>query len=180
MEELIFATKADGKTMQLPREDASHPFLLREAFMEFGQFAAEFSRKIILLARSHPEQNPSESSQDNLRAARSIFSKWNIEILMLLYSQGAMGFQEIRRSLGLISTAILSQKLNGLQQKEIVQRSVISTRPPRVRYALTEDGLILVKLGEPLFLYLRFHDLTLSRETSSLKDRTHPNPSQPT
>jgi len=165
--------KAGGKIADLPREEALRSFLLLEAFLEFGQIAAEFSGKIVLLGRRLPEENEPASFQDALREARSVFGKWNMEILTLLHSERALGFQEIRRSLGPVSTAVLSKKLNWLEQREIIRRSVITTRPPRVRYALTEGGLTLFKLAEPLFLYLRLRDLIPSQESVSEKPK-HP------
>src|SRR5436190_856465 len=36
-----------------------------------------------------------------------------------------------------------------------IRRDVKPTRPPRVSYSLTDHGLTVAKLGEPIFLYLR-------------------------
>ncbi len=137
-------------------EEIFGPFLLQEAFLELARLAAEFSTKTFSLTESASRRDPSTSAQINLRNSKSIFGKWNIEILTLLSTQREMRFQEIRRSLGSISTAILAQKLNSLQEKEMIRRSVLGTKPPRVRYAITERGLTLARLSEPLFLYLRF------------------------
>jgi DNA-binding HxlR family transcriptional regulator len=35
----------------------------------------------------------------------------------------------------------------------LIRREVISQRPPAVRYSMTDDGLIVAKLGEPVFLF---------------------------
>ena len=141
--------------------------LLQKAFTEFARSAEEFSRKTSVLARSAVGQDFSTSAQVNLRIARSVFSKWNIEILTLLYIQRALGFQEICKSLGTISTAVLSKKLNVLQERELVKRSVLSTKPPRVSYSLTEKGLTAARLSESLLLYLGFSEGLHPEQTPS-------------
>lgn len=49
---------------------------------------------------------------------------------------------------------VLSEKLKMLEHQGLVQRMVMGSRPPGVRYSLTQSGLILARLGEPVFLYL--------------------------
>jgi len=50
---------------------------------------------------------------------------------------------------------VLSEKLKQLETKGLIRREVLSTRPPRVKYTLREKGLIVARLGEPVFLFLR-------------------------
>jgi len=80
--------------------------------------------------------------------------------------QGSSGFQEIRRGLGRISSRVLSSKLTRMQETGLVQRDVKPTRPPRVVYTLTERGLTVAKLGEPVFLYLRLSEPTKPTEST--------------
>jgi DNA-binding HxlR family transcriptional regulator len=84
-----------------------------------------------------------------------MFGKWSIEILSLLSDGGMMGFQEMRKELG-VSSKVLSAKLDQMQEVGIVHRRVMSTKPPRVLYGLEEKGKRVVNLGEPVFLYLRY------------------------
>jgi DNA-binding HxlR family transcriptional regulator len=126
--------------------------LLRERFREFSESASRFSRGI--------EPIPSrtglaETADLNLRIARTVFGKWSLEILVLLYTMKRLGFEEARRSLGKISSRVLSEKLKQLEGEGLVLRGVVSSSPPRVSYALTEKGLIVARLGEPVFLFLR-------------------------
>jgi len=102
----------------------------------------------------------------NVEIARTVFGKWSLEILTLLYMQGSSGFQEIRRGLGRISSRVLSSKLTRMQETGLVQRDVKPTRPPRVVYTLTERGLTVAKLGEPVFLYLRLSEPTKPTEST--------------
>lgn len=100
--------------------------------------------------------DPDENAQLNLRIARIVFSKWSVDILALLYTNRFIGFQELRKGLRTISSRVLSLKLKQMEGLGLVQRAVLQTRPPRVQYSLTEKGLKVAKLGEPVFLYLRF------------------------
>ena len=45
-----------------------------------------------------------------------------------------------------------------LEEEGIIERKVLNTRPPSVQYALTEKGLTIATLGEPVMLYLRFKE----------------------
>jgi DNA-binding HxlR family transcriptional regulator len=91
----------------------------------------------------------------NMEIARTVFGKWSLDILTLLYLRQGAGFQELRRSLGPISSRVLSSKLTRMQETGLIRRDVKPTRPPRVTYSLTEHGQTVAKLGEPVFLYLR-------------------------
>jgi DNA-binding HxlR family transcriptional regulator len=91
----------------------------------------------------------------NVDIARTVFGKWSLDILTLLYLRQSAGFQEIRRGLGRISSRVLSSKLTRMQETGLIRRDVKPTRPPRVAYSLTEHGQKVAKLGEPVFLYLR-------------------------
>lgn len=91
----------------------------------------------------------------NVEISRSVFGKWSLDILTLLHERQSAGFQEIRRGLGLISSRVLSSKLTRMQDAGLIRRKVQPTRPPRVSYSLTEHGTMVVKLGGPVFLYLR-------------------------
>ena len=91
----------------------------------------------------------------DMEIARTVFGKWSLDILTLLYLRQGAGFQEIRRSLGRISSRVLSSKLTRMQDSGLIRREVKPTRPPRVMYSLTDHGQTVAKLGEPVFLYLR-------------------------
>jgi DNA-binding HxlR family transcriptional regulator len=89
---------------------------------------------------------------------RTIFSKWSIEILTVLYTVNPIGFEGLRKSLKGISSRVLSTKLKMLEDRGLIERGVLNTRPPKVQYALTEKGSTISTLGEPVLLYLRFKE----------------------
>jgi DNA-binding HxlR family transcriptional regulator len=116
--------------------------------------AAKFSEQIVETVAG-TDREPLRRAEVNVEIARTVFGKWSIEILALLYHIGTVGFEELRRRLGSISPRVLSQKLKLMESQGLVERSVKTSRPIGVRYTLTEKGLTVAQLGEPVFLYLR-------------------------
>ena len=123
-------------------------------FGEFGDAASAFVRTMSLAKDVSYRGEPS-SVRDNLDVARKVFSKWSIEILMLTYSLNSAGFGDLKRLLNGVSSRVLSKKLKDLEELGFINRDVIESRPPRVRYALSKRGEVLARLGEPVILYLR-------------------------
>lgn len=149
--------------------DGAAPFL-EEAFRAFRQAASDFSGSLSQRADFRSDVQGAGVAQLNLRVARSIFGKWSLEILVLLVTEREMGFGELRKVLKGISSRILSAKLKQLESSGLLRRQVLSTRPPRVLYGLTERGLTVTRLGEPVLLYLRF----VEGLYVSLEKGTHP------
>lgn len=135
--------------------DAHNPILGRR-FEELIDMCAQFSKDLI---REAGGDGGSVAFLDPIAAngeiSRAVFGKWSLDILTLLYLRESAGFQEIRRALGRISSRVLSSKLSRLQESGLLRRDVSPSRPPRVTYSLTDRGLTVAKLGEPVFLYLR-------------------------
>ncbi len=134
-----------------PRLTVNPQLLAR--FDEFGEQSSEFAREIV--ERSGTQSTTANHARLNIRVARTVFSKWSVEILTFLFTGGASRFQEIKKALGDISARVLSVKLARLERLGFVRRSVLDTRPPGVEYSLTEKGRQVARLGEPVFLYLR-------------------------
>jgi DNA-binding HxlR family transcriptional regulator len=65
--------------------------------------------------------------------------KWSILVVSRL-GEGALRFNELRRSIGGISQRMLTLTLRGLERDGLVTRTVFATIPPRVDYALTPLG----------------------------------------
>lgn len=68
--------------------------------------------------------------------------KWTLHIIRALLD-GPKGFNELARSIGGCNPATLSQRLERLAERGIVEKSVHSTMPPRTSYRLTEAGQAL-------------------------------------
>src|SRR5205823_3762521 len=126
------------------------PQKVERRFAELVETCSRFSREIL---RDAGWNGGSLALLDpvamNVEIARTVFGKWSLDILTLLYVRQGAGFQEIRRGLGRISSRVLSSKLTRMQETGLIRRDVKPSRPPRVTYSLTDRGLTVAKLGEP-------------------------------
>jgi len=125
-----------------------------ELFRGFSRESSKFVKEISVATGTSLGRDPRKAAKMNLIVAREIFSKWSIEIIVLLFSSKTLGFEDMKRALGDITSRVLSEKLKMLEAKGLVERQVLNTRPLRVHYALTDMGLNVARLGEPIFLYL--------------------------
>ena len=69
--------------------------------------------------------------------------KWSILVVAVL-RDGAMRFNELRRSVEGISQRMLTRTLRSLERDGLVARTVTPTTPPRVDYRLTRSGRTLL------------------------------------
>jgi DNA-binding HxlR family transcriptional regulator len=127
---------------------------LEEEFEEFAEAASAFVRKASALAAVSYRGEP-RSVMENVGVAKKVFSKWSIEIILSIYSMDEAGFGDLKRLLPGIASQVLSKKLRDLEELELLQREVIRSKPPKVRYTLSRKGELLAKIGEPVILYLR-------------------------
>jgi DNA-binding HxlR family transcriptional regulator len=80
-----------------------------------------------------------------------IGDKWSVLVIVML-ADGPRRFNELKRMVDGVSQRMLTLTLRGLERDGHVTRTVFPTIPPRVDYALTEQGRDLIKpmkaLGE--------------------------------
>ncbi|MFB6308972.1 MAG: winged helix-turn-helix transcriptional regulator [Haloarculaceae archaeon] len=69
--------------------------------------------------------------------------KWHPVLMSQLLKKGPLGFNELKTQVDGISDKVLSESLDDLQEKEIVERTVIDDKPVRVEYSLTKWGRAL-------------------------------------
>lgn len=127
---------------------------LADKFAALANVCSAVSREIIQSLPAEPRMGLRDHERENLRIARTMFAKWTIEILSLLYASHQAGFEGIRKGIG-ISSKVLGTKLRNMEGLGLVERSILPSWPPRVQYGLSEKGLHVAKLGEPVLLYLR-------------------------
>lgn len=72
--------------------------------------------------------------------ASVIAKKWHPVIIHRLLEIGEMGFNELKKEVDGVSSKVLSESLDDLEEKGLVNREVVSEKPVRVKYSLTEDG----------------------------------------
>jgi DNA-binding HxlR family transcriptional regulator len=77
-----------------------------------------------------------------VKSIRLIGGEWNLIIIRHL-SDESKGFNELLKNAVNISPRTLSRTLKYLEEQEFVSREVVSTRPFRVKYNLTEKGKAL-------------------------------------
>jgi len=83
--------------------------------------------------------------------ASLIGKKWHPVIVHRLLNNGELGFNELKRDVDGISSKVLSDSLEDLEEKGLVSREVISEKPVRVKYSLTVHGESL----EPVITAMR-------------------------
>jgi DNA-binding HxlR family transcriptional regulator len=125
---------------------------LKSLFEHFSDQAKRFSIEMEDLMSS-PNSREEQMSKIRLYLARNVFSKWSIEIITILYRSRIASYSDVKNGVGKITSRILSQKLTLLEKAGLVERRVIATRPPTVRYSLTERGINVARIAEPVFLY---------------------------
>jgi len=72
--------------------------------------------------------------------ASLIGKKWHPVIIHRLLEHGPSGFNELKADVDGISSKVLSSSLDDLEEKQIVDREIISEKPVRVQYSLTGHG----------------------------------------
>ncbi|MFB6163469.1 MAG: winged helix-turn-helix transcriptional regulator [Halococcoides sp.] len=75
--------------------------------------------------------------------------KWHLRIVYHLLDE-PRGFSDLKGALDGISAKMLSESLSTLEARGVVNRTVVSDRPVRVEYALTERGRALEPALEAL------------------------------
>lgn len=130
--------------------------LVHREFREFREAAVRLAERVRDLSPEDPD--PIANARADLHMVRSIFGKWSSDVLIALHALPSAGFEELRRSLNGISPRVLSLKLKELEQNGMLQREILDSRPPRVRYSLTDRGWTVAWLSQPVLLYLRFTD----------------------
>jgi DNA-binding HxlR family transcriptional regulator len=72
--------------------------------------------------------------------ATLIGKKWHPVILHRLMEGGPAGFNELEVRVDGISSKVLSESLDDLEDSGLVNREIVNEKPVRVQYSLTETG----------------------------------------
>ena len=73
-------------------------------------------------------------------AMEGIGKKWHPVIIHRLLQHDALRFNELSNEVGAITNKMLSQSLDDLEEKGLVDREIVSEKPVAVEYSLTERG----------------------------------------
>ncbi len=82
--------------------------------------------------------------------------KWHPVVVARLLD-GGRGFADLAEAIPAVSNTVLSDALDDLAEKGVVERRVVSERPVRVRYALTERGEALAPVVAAMAEWGREH-----------------------
>ena len=77
--------------------------------------------------------------------------KWHPVIVHRLLEEGPLGFNALKREVDGVSSKVLSDTLDDLEENDIVDREIVSEKPIRVEYSLTPFGSSL----EPVIVAMR-------------------------
>lgn len=72
--------------------------------------------------------------------------KWKGVILYHLFKDGTLRFSELFRALKGVNQRLLTKQLRELEEDGLISRTVFPVVPPRVEYALTDEGKTLYDL----------------------------------
>lgn len=118
-----------------------------------GHAASDAGRRIRVDGVDLPSMSKTGDADDSLaswcadeewcaitRGAQVLGKKWHPVIVHRLLDGGPLGFNRLQERVDGISSTVLSDSLDDLEEKGIVDRSVICESPYRVEYSLTERG----------------------------------------
>mgnify|MGYP002760969465 FL=1 len=86
-----------------------------------------------------------------------IGKKWHPVIVHRLLEHGPSGFNELERHVDGISSKVLSESLDDLEGNGLVDRALVSEKPVRVQYSLTDRGASLRPVIEAMRDWGREH-----------------------
>jgi hypothetical protein len=82
---------------------------LAERFRKFKEESTNFSREVAAILDSNYDFGPSDRVNATLFLAKTVFSKWSIDILTLLYGLRSASLGEIKKNLEEITHAFYLQ-----------------------------------------------------------------------
>jgi DNA-binding HxlR family transcriptional regulator len=100
--------------------------------------------------------------------ATLIGKKWHPVIIHRLLGDGPLGFNDLKEEVDGISSKVLSDSLDDLEQAQLVDRTVISEKPFRVEYSLTTRGQELRPVIEAMGEWGQEHLMPAEDESSSI------------
>lgn len=83
--------------------------------------------------------------------ATLIGRKWHPVIIHRLLVHESLGFNDLKTEVDGISSKVLSDALEDLEEKQLIDREITNEKPVRVSYTLTELGTTL----EPVIMEMR-------------------------
>ncbi|WP_265108539.1 winged helix-turn-helix transcriptional regulator [Halosolutus halophilus] len=98
--------------------------------------------------------------------ATLIGKKWHTVVLHRLLANGPLGFNALKTEVGGISSKVLSDVLDDLEGKRLIDREIVNEKPVRVEYSLTAHGESLEPVIQEMAEWGREH-LTAAADVES-------------
>lgn len=89
--------------------------------------------------------------------ATLIGRKWHPVVVHRLIDNGPLGFSALQTEVGGVSSKVLSDVLEDLETKRLVDREIVNEKPVRVEYSLTDTGRSLEPVMEAMAEWGREH-----------------------
>lgn len=83
--------------------------------------------------------------------------KWHPVIIHRLLQHDALRFNDLGNEVGAITNKMLSQSLEDLEEKALVDRDIVSEKPVAVEYSLTDRGRSLEPVIDSLEAWGKTH-----------------------
>lgn len=99
--------------------------------------------------------------------------KWRIQLITALNCGGPLQFMDLRRLLPGIGPKMLSRELQDLELNRIVTRSAMDTKPPTVKYTLTDHGRSLERIINELRRWGGGHRATIFGPRNERAERSN-------
>jgi DNA-binding HxlR family transcriptional regulator len=128
---------------------------LLEQFAVLSEMCFRFSRDLYRRTAAPPEADIEGTIRRNLSIARHVFGEGLLDILAVVYLKQSIAFSDLSTILGGVSRPVLTRKLQVLESQGLIDRVDPRRRADSARFTLTHKGMIIARLGEPVFLYLR-------------------------
>ena len=131
---------------------------LMDRFTVLAETCARFSAEVYRRTGTPIEADVEGTVRRNVEIAETVFGKWSLEILAAMYLVKSIGVSDLKKALRKISDPILKKKLRSLEKAGLIQRQPSGYASSEAQYYLTHKGLMITRLGEPVFLYIRLAD----------------------
>ena len=115
-----------------------------------------------------PAWCPGEGWCSITATASLVGKKWHPVIIHRLLDHGELGFNALQAEIEGVSSKVLSESLDDLEEKRIVSRDIVNEKPVRVEYALTELGQSLEPVVTSMIDWGEQHLEPVEEETASV------------
>lgn len=82
-----------------------------------------------------------------------ISGKWVVLLIILLWEEKVVRFNEFRKNFPDITQKVLSQQLKKLEENKLIEKEVYPEIPPKVEYRLTKQAQELIPILEDMQLW---------------------------